>query len=81
MSNEQATQWISVQDQKPEQGVEVLISGYWYGKPESGRWYDAAQWDGNEWRDTDPDNPQRFDYVTHWRPLPPGPEDGEANGA
>jgi hypothetical protein len=70
MSNEQANDWISVQDQKPEQGVDVLISGLWYSD-KAKRYYAVAHWSGSDWMDDDYESSYE---PTHWRTLPPGPE-------
>ena len=55
---QKAAGWISVKEQPPEPGVELLLTGYLYNEPKKGRF-------------TTVDIIENAEYSTHWMPKPP----------
>lgn len=72
--------WISVKDKVPEFGVRVLVSCTQYGVITGNRASEDSS--GTEWRlgmrDPSPYSvyysEARSKNVTHWMPMPPGPQ-------
>ena len=64
--------WISVEDELPENNVMVLTTGFDYGIETNDRHYAVAVCINNYWYDLeDPD--VEYTYITHWQPLPQPP--------
>lgn len=57
------TQWISVEDELPEELGWYLIYG---ASHNASYWYDVCYWDGNRWW-------RNVYNITHWMPIPQPP--------
>ena len=69
---EDKNRWIPVEEGLPEEGIWVL--GYTRFQE-----HYAIKWEGTEWLIDAPSGIQERghkDFITHWRPLPEGPEEG-----
>jgi hypothetical protein len=71
--------WISVEECKPELGIEVI--GYFPEKTEGGKYVDLAYHDGENLISTFPNSTAYCFVATLWQPLPAAPvkEGGAAN--
>jgi hypothetical protein len=76
--------WKKVEEQTPAIGEHVLVMGLWKGEPGRTFWSrpSIASWSGRDWiPDTDdleseiPFDVKPIEQVTHWMPLPQGPEE------
>lgn len=64
------SEWISVKDRLPPIGVNVLLTGWNYGRQEE-RHYLCGSVDENGviWYYDADENKQVAAYITHWQPL------------
>lgn len=71
--------WIPVAGDKfPEEGTEVLASGFYGGDPRNGRWQAVFTiHDGGVWCTDEDGELTSKSYATHWKPLgaPPSTTD------
>ena len=75
------SQWISVNEENPDEDVVVIGSGFVYGKPEMGRWVEPVIFSDYEFHSLaygESDGEVMADHdvtmsPTHWIPLPKAP--------
>lgn len=66
------SEWISVKDRLPDDGTQVLATGWDDGLAEGKRHIVIAELCRDDWFTEDGD--QQFPYLTHWQPLPQPPQ-------
>lgn len=69
--------WISVEERLPEDGDEILVSGYRYNNKINGRFIMVGQYNKtlNRFIDNSDEEETTIHAPTHWMPLPELPGD------
>jgi len=70
-------QWVSVEDRKPEEDVDVLFCGRVGDAPAGEVWFAVGRNVAGCFYEFTDEDTQPLDYATHWMPLPAAPEPKE----
>lgn len=65
-------EWISVEDQLPDDGQTVVAIGFDWGNKANKRHFVICEYFDGIWVG---DQDEEFEYLTHWMPLPEPPKE------